>query len=78
MLDRFSVLSDIERVLSEPPRDTRHIRWLLGKDIPILTEELDERAFLFRIQSGTNSHLLGGIAFDKRDVFHLLCGAEVV
>ena len=39
-------------------------------------EELDECAFLFRIQSGANSHLLGGIAFDKGDIFCLLSWLE--
>ena len=35
-------------------------------------EELDERAFLFRIQSGVDGHHLGGFAFDKWDGFGLL------
>ena len=32
------------------------------KNVAILTDELDERAFLFRVQVGTDSELLGRIA----------------
>ena len=31
------------------------------QNVPILTDELDERAFLFGIQVGTDSELLGRI-----------------
>ena len=37
----------IKAVLSEFPRDTWHVRRFPCKDVPVLTEELDERAFLF-------------------------------
>ena len=36
-----------------------HVRRLPCKNVPILTDELDERAFLFRVQVGTDSELLG-------------------
>ena len=40
-------------------------------------EELDEHAFLFRIQSGgADGDHLGGIAFDKWDRFRLLSRFE--
>jgi hypothetical protein len=34
-------------MLGKFPGYTSHVRWLPCKDIPVLTEELDERAFLF-------------------------------
>jgi hypothetical protein len=37
----------LQSVLSEFPRYTYHVRWLPCKDVPVLTEELDERDFLF-------------------------------
>ena len=60
--DRFKLGINIKGVLSEFPRYTWHVRRLPCKDIPILTDELDERAFLFGIQIGTDSELLGRIA----------------
>ena len=50
---------NIESVLGEFPRDTQHVRRFPCEDVPILTDELDERAFLFGIQVGTDSELLG-------------------
>jgi hypothetical protein len=46
-------------VLSEFPRYTWHVRRLPRKDVPVLTDELDERAFLFRIQGSADAKLLG-------------------
>jgi hypothetical protein len=34
-------------MLGEFPGYAGHVRWLPHKDVPVLTEELDERAFLF-------------------------------
>ena len=49
---------NIESVLSEFSRYTWHVRRFPCKNVPILTDELDERAFLFRIQIGTDAKLL--------------------
>ena len=38
-------------MLSPPPGNTRHVSWLPCKDVPVLTEELDERFFLLRVDS---------------------------
>ena len=43
LLDRFILRINIEGVLSEFSRYTRHVRRLQCKDVPILTDELDER-----------------------------------
>jgi hypothetical protein len=60
----------LQGMLGKFPRYTCHVRWLPCKDIPILTEELDERAFLFGGQICPNGGGLGVIASDK---FHLFC-----
>jgi hypothetical protein len=57
-------------VLGKFPRYTCHVIWLPCEDVPVLTEELDERAFLFGGQICPNGGGLGGIANDK---FHLFC-----
>ena len=56
-------------MLGKFPRYTFYVGRLPGKDAPILTEELDERAFLFGIQVRPNGGDLGGIAYHK---FHRL------
>ena len=56
--DRLKLWINIESVLSEFPQDTRYVGRFPCKDVPVLTDELDERAFLFRIQIGTDAELL--------------------
>src|SRR3954467_955453 len=52
MLDRLASGSDVKLVLGEFPRYSRHVLRGPCKDVPVLTEELDELAFLFAAQSG--------------------------
>ena len=59
LFDRFKLGINIESVLSEFPRYTWHVRRLPCKDVPILTDELDERAFLFWIQICADTELFG-------------------
>ena len=40
-------------MLGEIRRNTRHVLWGPCKDIPILTEEIDELAFLFAVKVRT-------------------------
>ena len=40
------------------PRDTRHVLWGPCKNIPILTEEVDELAFLFAVEAGAHDDVL--------------------
>ena len=47
MLDRYGVRIDLECVFGEFPGYSWHVRWAPCEDFPVLTEELDERAFLF-------------------------------
>ena len=56
--DRFELRIYVKGVLSEFPRYTWHVRRFPREDVPILTDELDERAFLFRIQISTDAELL--------------------
>ena len=62
LFDRFILGINIESVLSEFSQCTWHVRRFPCKDVPILTDELDERAFLFRIQVSADAKLLGRIA----------------
>ena len=43
----------MQLVLGELPWNTRHVLGGPCKDIPILTEEVDELAFLFAVKVGT-------------------------
>ena len=45
-------------VLGVLPRDTRHVLRGPCEDIPILTEEVDELAFLFAVEAGTYDNVL--------------------
>ena len=56
--DRLKFRINIESVLSEFSRYTWHVRRLPCKNVPILMDELDERAFLFCIQIGADAKLL--------------------
>ena len=58
---------DVEFVLSEFPRHTRHVSGIPCEDVPILTEELDERAFLCGRHVGPDDGLLAGVALDEVD-----------
>ena len=55
LLDGSCVDPDMERVLSQLPRNTRQVLIRPCKDVPILTEEVDELAFLFVLQPGTDN-----------------------
>ena len=58
LADRLKFRINIESVLSEFSRYTWHVRRFPCKNVPVLTDELDECAFLFRIQIGTDAELL--------------------
>ena len=48
-------------VLGVLPRDSRHVLWRPCKDVLILTEEVDELAFLFGAEVGTDGDALLGV-----------------
>ena len=64
-------------MLSEFSRYTWHVRRFPCKNVPVLTDELDERAFLFWIQIGADDELLGGIARYKVSKLRLVSWFEV-
>jgi hypothetical protein len=59
--EMMQLLSDRSRlriyfmfVLGQFSQDSRHVRRLPCKYIPIFLQELDERAFLFDVEAGTD------------------------
>ena len=58
LLDQLKFWINVESVLSEFSWYTRHVKRFPCKDVPILMDELDERAFLFSIQIGADTKLL--------------------
>ena len=58
LFDRFEFWINIKSVLSEFPRYTWHVKRFPCKDVPVLTDELDESAFLFGIQVSADAKLL--------------------
>ena len=50
LLDRFRPGPDVEFVLGDLPRNPRHVRGFPSERIEVHSEEVDERAFLFRIE----------------------------
>ena len=66
----------MKRVLGQFPRDTRQVLIGPGKDVSVLTEELDERAFLFLVQPGTDDDGALRVGFVNADLPGLLGGLE--
>ena len=58
MTDRLGVLAGVKFVLDVLPRGTRHVLGGPCEDIPILTEEVDELAFLFAVEAGAYVNVL--------------------
>ena len=61
LLDRLGARPDVKSMLGEFPRYARHVLWRPCEDVPVLTEELDELAFLFAAKAGSNYHELSGV-----------------
>jgi hypothetical protein len=58
--DRPRLGIDLQFVLGQFSRDSRHIRSLPCEYVPVILQKMDERAFLFVIQAGADD---GGFAF---------------
>ena len=76
MFHRLGVFIDFEGVLGKFSRDTWHVRRGPSKNIPILTEKLDEIAFLFIVEAGTDGGLLGWIVRRKLGIFGVIFWLE--
>jgi hypothetical protein len=51
LLDRLGFWVQMQLVLNQFPKDSRHISRLSYKDVLIFLEEFDEREFLFGVQT---------------------------
>ena len=72
------VITDVKFVLGVLPWDTRHVLGGPCEDIPILTEEVDELAFLFAIEAGAYDNVLAaaGVFWVGLHFLGLLGGLE--
>jgi hypothetical protein len=59
LLDRSSGLVDFESMLSQLPRDSRHIGWTPCDDVSVVPKEAGEREFLFGVEVGPDDNFLG-------------------
>ena len=59
LFDLLKLWINIKSVLSEFPRYTWHVRRFPCKDVPIVMDELNERAVLFGIQVRADAELFG-------------------
>ena len=50
LFDEFYLGVDMQTALNQSPGYTWHVRGFPCEDVPILTEELDERFFLFVVE----------------------------
>jgi hypothetical protein len=70
--------SDIQRVLGDIPRYARHVRGTPRKNLDVRVEKVDEHCFLFGVELGADSDLLGGVvAGVERDGLDRLSWLEV-
>ena len=64
-------------MLGDLPRDARHIRGFLRKDVLVGVEEVDERAFLFGGERGPNTDFFAlGAAGVQEDLPRAFCQFE--
>jgi hypothetical protein len=65
-------------VLDDFPRYARHVRGTPRENVGVCAEKVDEHCFLFGVELGADSDLLGGVvAGVERDGFNCLCCFEV-
>ena len=60
-------------VLGKLPRYTRHVMWGPCEDVTVLTEELDELAFLFAAEPGPNNDALARVGGVQGNPLAVLC-----
>jgi hypothetical protein len=68
LLDRSCGLIDFKCVLSQLPRDTRHIGWTPCENDSIVPEETGEHEFLFGVEVGPDDDFLGCIGQTEADL----------
>jgi hypothetical protein len=67
LLDGLGLRVEMQFLLNQLPRDSRHVSKLPCEDVPIFLEEFDEREFLFGVQIITHVNNLGGFLRRQRD-----------
>ena len=77
LLHRLGAWVDFQGMLGDLPQDGWHIQGFPCKDVFVVVEEVDERAFLFGGESGTNAYLFTlGAAGVHEDLIGALCRFE--
>src|SRR6185295_19185455 len=63
LLDRLGVRQDIKGVLSDLPRDARHVQGAPREDVSVGAEKVDEHHFLSAVEGNTDHQRLavGGL-----------------
>ena len=78
LFDRPGTRPDLQDMLSDFPRNSRHVRGFPRKDVSIDAKEVNEHAFLLGGEGGADAHrLVGGVVDvdeDLLDVLHRLKG----
>ena len=64
-------------MLGEFPRYTRHVLGGPCEDVPVLTEEFNERTFLFFVEVGPHDDELGFVALVEVDFLSISSRLEV-
>jgi hypothetical protein len=72
LLDRPCLGIDLQFVLGQFSRDSRHIRRLPCEYVSVILQKLDERAFLFVVQAGADDGSLAFISEPEVDSLHFL------
>ena len=77
LLHWLGAREDLESMLGALPQDARHIRGFPHKDVFVVVEEVDERAFLFGGERGTNVYRFTlGAAGVYEDLLGAICRFE--
>jgi hypothetical protein len=57
-------------VLSQLPRDTRHVKWASCKNVSVVLEKTGEREFLFGVEVGPDGDFLGCMGQAEANFLH--------
>jgi hypothetical protein len=69
LLDGLGLWVEMQFMLIQFPRNSRHVSRLPCEDVPIFLEEFDEREFLFVVQIIAYVSNLGRLLHGQRDCF---------
>jgi hypothetical protein len=56
LLHQFGVSPDLQGMLDDIPRDSRHVRGTPCKYVTVHAEKVDEHGFLFGVEGGADAH----------------------